>query len=257
MSIISVNNVSAAPWGKPLLKALSFTLEAGTITSVIGPNGAGKSSLLHILAGGHPVSDGDILFLDKPMASYSAALRARHIGVLPQHASLTFPFTVKDVVRLGRTPHASGRRADIKIVNEVLEATDTAMFASRVYTELSGGERQRVQIARALAQVWREEDAPGRVLLLDEPTSAMDLAHQQHLRHLLKTVAANGCAVMFITHDFNMACSTADEVIVIHKGAVAAAGSVRDVITSQMFMDVFDVSVYISGDLAFPQVLIT
>ncbi|PIE39248.1 MAG: heme ABC transporter ATP-binding protein [Gammaproteobacteria bacterium] len=257
MSILSVHKVSAAPWGTPLLKDLSFSLDAGTITAIIGPNGAGKSSLLHLLAGGHGLSAGELLLQGRPLGDYRLAERARHIGVLPQQASLNFPFSVEEVVSLGRTPHASGRLADRQIVQEVLEAVDINAFAQRIYTELSGGERQRVQLARALAQIWREQDAPGRVLLLDEPTSAMDLAHQQRLRHLLKEVAASGCAVVLITHDFNMACSCAETLIVINNGAAVAAGTVNDVVTPRMFMDVFGVSVYINRDLAFPQVLIT
>lgn len=256
MDVLRLDNVSASPWGAALLRDVSFSLASETITAIIGPNGAGKSSLLHVMAGGSKVTAGDVNFLNKPLLQWPASERSRHIGFLPQSSRLSFPFTVEEVILLGRTPHECGRRCDRAIVQEVMAATDTDVLAQRPYTQLSGGEQQRVQLARCLAQIWREEDAKGRLLLLDEPGSAMDVAHQSKLKKLLKMMAQRGCAVAFVMHDFNMANAVADKVLVLRDGNVVAWGGVNEVITETMFLDVFDVSVYIRHEMGYPQVVV-
>jgi len=240
-----LQNVCAAPWGSPLLRDISFELALGQVLGLIGPNGAGKSSLLHCIAGGIPASAGQLLLNGLPLAQMQSQLRARSIAMQVQHPVLNFPFTVEEVILLGRTPHASGQSNDRKILREVMTATDTAQLGQRPYTQLSGGEKQRVQLARAVAQVWREEDASQRLLLLDEPNSALDLSHQRMVLELVKQLAGTGCAVVLASHDFNLLSPHADQLLLLQQGAQVGYGPPADVLTRDMFQQVFSVQVHI------------
>ncbi|NNC99480.1 MAG: ATP-binding cassette domain-containing protein, partial [Gammaproteobacteria bacterium] len=176
MATLSIHNLRVcAPGSKHvLLDDISCTVSGGEILAVVGPNGAGKSTLLQTLAGDIETYEGSIDF-----ANVSSAIkcRARQLAVLPQFSLLSFPFRVDEVVRLARIPHQTGNAVDEEIIAAALDAMDISCLSHRLYTELSGGEKQRVQLARVLAQVWRAEDADGgqRILLLDEPTTALDL----------------------------------------------------------------------------------
>ncbi len=149
--------------------------------AVVGPNGAGKSTLFRLLSGEwHPAS-GQVSFNGLALERWSLDRLARVRAVMPQSSSLSFPFLVREVVRMGRMPHDTGHEQDEAIVSEVMQVCDVARLAQRHYTSLSGGERQRVQLARVLAQIWMPVSGGRRLLLLDEPTSALDLAHQLYL----------------------------------------------------------------------------
>ena len=183
MAGLDLHRVSAAPWGAPLLQDISLQLAEGRVLAVIGPNGAGKSSLLHTIAGGLAVASGELHLDGRPLAGWPERERARALALQAQHSALNFPFTVEEVVLLGRIPHDSGSAERLR---------------HRPFTQLSGGEKQRVQLARAVAQVWRREDAPCRLLLLDEPSSALDLAHQRMVLALVSRLAADGVAVVLV-----------------------------------------------------------
>lgn len=212
---------------------------------VIGPNGAGKSSLLHCIAGGITPNAGEIMFNCTQLATMKSVQRARCLAMQVQHSVLSFPFSVEEVILLGRTPHASGQAADRVILQEVMKATDTSELRDRPYTQLSGGEKQRVQLARAVAQVWREEDSPQRLLLLDEPNSALDLSHQRMIMELVKQLTGHGCAVVVATHDFNLLSPHADQLLVLREGTQFSHGLPGGVLTASMFREVFDVNVSI------------
>ena len=245
MKTLSVNNLCASPYGRPLLKNISFELAAGQVLGLMGPNGAGKSSLLHGIAGGIATDSGDIALCGKTFKDWHALHRARALSMQVQHSALNFPFTVEEVILLGRAPHATGEACDREVLAQVMAATDTGRLRHRPYTQLSGGEKQRVQLARAVAQVWREEDAQARLLLLDEPNSALDLSHQKMVLELVSHLAANGCAILLATHDFNLLSSHADELLVMHEGRQHSHGSANEVLTPAMFREVFDVQVLI------------
>jgi iron complex transport system ATP-binding protein len=170
--------------------------------------------------------------------------------VLPQLSQLDFPYTVEEVVGLGRTPHDTGNAGDREIVCEAMAAFDVTALRHRRYTELSGGERQRAQLARVFAQVWR----PGeRLLLLDEPTSALDLAHQQQVMAVVAELAATGCAVVMVVHDVNLLAAHADRLLTLHHGRAYALGTPREVISETLFREVFAARVHlgrhpVSGD---------
>ncbi|RLQ22808.1 heme ABC transporter ATP-binding protein [Seongchinamella sediminis] len=247
MDGLQLRNLCASPWGSPLLRDINFALASGDVLGLIGPNGAGKSSLLHCIAGGLPASAGQLLLGGEPLADIPTRQRARCIAMQVQHPLLNFPFTVEEVILLGRTPHASGQRGVRQILREVMAATDTAGLARRPYTQLSGGEKQRVQLARAVAQVWREEDAPQRLLLLDEPNSALDLHHQQMVLELVGQLASRGCAVLLASHDCNLLSPRVDHLLLLDKGAQAAYGTPAEVLTREMFSQVFAVQVHIQA----------
>lgn len=245
MSTLALHSVSAAPWGDELLANIDFTLEPGGILALAGPNGAGKSSLLRLISGDVPCSAGSLAFRDRPLGDWSLQARAQHLAVLPQLSLLNFPYTVEEVILLGRIPHDSGRIRDREILANVLQLTDTASLRERLYTQLSGGEKQRTQLARVLAQVWQETTLHGKLLLLDEPTSALDMAHQQQMLSTVKLLAQRGCSVVLVIHDLNLAASIADQVLVLDNGQQVALGPPDEVLTPQLFREVFQVDVAI------------
>ena len=164
--------------GTPLVSDVDLEVAAGSVTVMLGPNGAGKSSLLRLMVGDLAPSQGRALLHGEDVRAIASAERARSLAVLPQHSLLNFPFTSAEVVMLGRTPHDTGASRDARIVEEALEAVDGSYLSQRIYTELSGGEKQRVHLARVLAQVWEPLNGRECFLVLDEPTSSFDLAHQ-------------------------------------------------------------------------------
>ena len=243
MSVLQLREVSAAPWGRPLLSGIELSLDAGEVLGITGPNGAGKSSLLKTITGEVPLDGGELLLGGQPLGTISRAERARQLACLPQLSLLNFPYTVEEVVSLGRIPHDTGLAVDTAVAREVMQATDTLPLAERLYTRLSGGERQRVQLARILAQVWGPGSPPARLLLLDEPTSALDLAHQQLLAATVRRLADSGCAVVLVVHDLNLMAGLADRVAVLAQGRLAAEGKPGEVLTEALFQEVFGVEV--------------
>jgi iron complex transport system ATP-binding protein len=158
---------------------------------------------------------------------------------------LNFPFTVAEVVALGRIPHTTGKQRDREITAEAMAATDVLTMRDRLYTQLSGGEKQRVQLARIFAQVWTAAEQDHRLLLLDEPTAALDMGHQHLLTGLLRTLAGRGCSIVLVLHDFNILASVADTVSALHEGRFISQGRPADIFTSQLFKQVFDSEVEI------------
>lgn len=244
MNGLSLRNGCAAPWGYPLLHDIDINLASGNILGIVGPNGAGKSSLLQVLSGQIPLSQGNLTLQGIPVRQWQPLLRARSIAQLSQHSTLNFPYTVEEVILLGRTPHATGAIIDGRVIEEVMDVTDTLSLRHRLYTQLSGGERQRVQLARVVAQLWRADDAAARLLLLDEPNTALDPAHQQMVLGLISRLAADGIAVALVMHDFNLVATVADQVMVLDGGRPVATGTPLEVFTEDMFERVFKVSVH-------------
>lgn len=246
MSALQLNKVGAAPWGDELLKDINLNLAPGQVLGIIGPNGAGKSSLLQVLSGQVAPSHGELLLNGTAFPHWDRLDKARAVGLLPQASSLNFPFAVEEVILLGRTPHRSGASDDQAVLEAVLVATDTVQLRHRLYTQLSGGERQRVQLARVLAQLWRSDDAATRLLLLDEPNNALDPAHQQMVLSNIQRMADEGAMVAMVMHDFNAVARAADQVLVMDQGRQVALGSPQEILTKQLFADIFNVDVLIS-----------
>lgn len=243
MVVLKLDGLGASPWGPPLLHNINLQLEEGQLLALIGPNGAGKSSLLHAVASGLAIDSGEIELDGRSLGDWPHRERARALSLQTQHSALNFPFTVEEVVLLGRIPHHSGSAIDRQILDEVLDATDTTTLRHRLFTQLSGGEKQRVQLARAVAQVWRRVDSNCRLLLLDEPSSALDLSHQRMVLNLVRRLAQSGVAVIISTHDFNLVAAGADQVLVLRQGAQHSCGTPAEVLRPEMFSHVFDVDV--------------
>jgi len=257
MSVLELCHISAAPWGPALLDDINISLEPGNILGLAGPNGAGKSSLLRLIAGDIQSNGGELTLGGQPLGHWTPQQRAQRLAFLPQMSLLSFPYTVEEVVLLGRTPHASGSEIDREILEQVLELTDTLDLRHRLYTQLSGGERQRTQLARVFAQVWDGASLAGKLLLLDEPTSALDLAHQQQMLSAVQLLARRGCAVVLAIHDLNLAASIADTVLVLDNGRQVALGAPQQIFTPELFKQVFQVDVIVSNhpQQGFPMII--
>ncbi len=218
-----------------VLDAVDFAVRPGETVALVGPNGAGKSTLLGVLAGDVVPSRGEVTLDGERIAGVGATALARRRAVLLQHQGLSFGFRVADVVRMGRSPWHRTQQAvhDDEIVDRAMALTDVDAFAQRVFPTLSGGEQGRVSFARILAQ-----EAP--VLLLDEPTAALDIRHQEALLGIARATARAGSAVVLVLHDLSLAAAYADRVCLLAGGRVAADGTPEEVLTAELLGDVYE-----------------
>ncbi|MEU9256086.1 heme ABC transporter ATP-binding protein [Streptomyces sp. NPDC048270] len=219
---------------REVLAGIGLTARAGEVLALVGPNGAGKSTLLAALAADLPAASGEIRIDGRPVHAWSPPDLALRRSVLPQSAALSFPFPVADVVRMGRAPWAGTPFADAdeEAVAAAMAATEVADFAARPFSALSGGERARVALARVLAQ-----RAP--LLLLDEPTAALDLRHQELVLRICREQAAAGDAVVVVLHDLGLAAAYADRAAVLHDGRIAAVGPPAEVFEDALLSRVY------------------
>lgn len=237
--MLELKNISVKKGAAFIVSDVSLSLTAGEILSVIGPNGAGKSTLISAILGDVGLEAGQINFACAPIHAQPLQARARHIACLPQTSVLSFPFTVEEVVMLGRVPHSSGAKADRIIVEQAMALMDIGYLYGRPYTALSGGEKQRTQLARVMAQIWRKPDAEPRLLILDEPTSSLDLGHKQQLMAAVKYFAEQGVAVLMIEHDLNMVANYAHQLLALQCGHVVAYGEVSTQLSSALIKTLF------------------
>ena len=253
-TILDVRELSVSIDQRQLLIDVSFSLKAGEVTAIVGTNGAGKSTLLRAIAGDKPFTPTKIVdekhlsgiyFCEKSISRWSQQELAKHIAVLPQISQLNFPFTLADVVGLGRIPHSTGAQLDGEIVEAVMQATDVVHLKDRFYTQVSGGEQQRCQLARVMAQIWRSEDATPRLLLLDEPTAALDLSHQQQLMCAVQNFSKQGVAVLMVVHDINLASTYADNIIALQQGRILCNGPVAEVLNQPLLDNLFGGDVHL------------
>lgn len=221
----------------------SFDFPQNGLITIAGPNGAGKSTLLGILAGLRAPYHGSCMFAEKEVRQWAKRDFARRVAFLPQSVRMEFPFTVEEVVLMGRTPYASGwfqTAEDRSSAEEAMATTDTLAFRSRDFRTLSGGESQRVILASALTQ--RPE-----VLLLDEPATHLDLRHQLSLYSLLVELSKSRLVVA-VTHDLNLALQFSDRVMVLEDGRIAGDGAPREVLNPGLIARVFGVQATVHGD---------
>ncbi len=237
--MLTLQNVSLSLDNKELLKGINLSVKPGELVVLVGPNGAGKSSLFKTITGEYKLSQGEIKIDLRPRASWPAVELAAKLAVLPQHSLLNFPFTVEEVVHIGRISKSTSQQENQIIVEKALLQADVLHLADQAYTRLSGGEKQRVHFARVLAQVWETIPAGNRYLLLDEPTSALDLSHQHQTLGLAKEWAGQGVGVLVVLHDLNLAARYADRVIMLSQGEIVADGSPWEVLSSEQVAAVF------------------
>lgn len=216
--------------GHDALQGVSIEIPAGTMTALLGPNGAGKTTLLHVILGLLRPQAGQVWLAGRPLVSYSRPEMGRLVGLVPQTEHIPFAFSVRDYVLLGRAPYlhplevpGAGDRA---AALAALAAVGAEHLAGRPINALSGGEQQLAMLARVLVQ-------RPRLLLLDEPTSHLDLGNRAHALALLRTLQAEGITVLFSTHDPQAAASASDRVVLMRGGAVLAAGAAAGVLTAE------------------------
>ncbi|WP_434741399.1 heme ABC transporter ATP-binding protein [Micromonospora sp. SH-82] len=220
--------------GRPVLDQVDLQVRAGELHALVGPNGAGKSTLLAAISGDLPVAGGTIEVDGRAQADWSPVELAMRRAVLTQSSTLSFPFVVEEVVRMGRAPW-TGRpeeEHDDAVVAETMARCDIARFAARTYPSLSGGEQARAALARVLAQ-------QASVLLLDEPTAALDLHHQELVMRIARDRADAGDAVVVVLHDLALAAAYADLVTLLADGRIRAAGPPAEVLTAPLLTEVY------------------
>lgn len=223
---------------RQILGGVDVALRPGELVLLAGRNGAGKSTLLRVLLGAERPDGGSVSLHDRPLAQWPPRARAREVAFVPQEAETPFEFTGRELVALGRHPHrqrTSGLQPDdLAAIDRALAAVDAAPFADRPVTTLSGGEHRRIAVARALAT-----EAP--LLLLDEPTSNLDLEHALQLVMLLRRLAHAGRGVLIASHDLNLLAPHCDRVVLLHRGRVFAAGAPAEVLGPDQVQEVFGV----------------
>jgi len=237
--VLAARDVHVRVGKSRLLTDVSLSVASGEIVAVVGPNGAGKSTLLKVLCGDITPTRGEVTLHGRNLRAWQRRERARVMAVLPQESTLAFPFTVHEVVMMGRTPHDSGGPENQTIAHAALKAAGMSVFEQRIYPTLSGGERQRVHVARVLAQVWEELGDGPRYLLLDEPTANLDLAYQHHTLETFRRFAAEGAGVVAVLHDLNLAAQFADRIVVLRDGHQLASGCPHAVLTPGLIQAAF------------------
>ena len=241
--MLECRNVSYCIKGRTIVDEASIALVPGCLSVIIGPNGAGKSTLLKLLTGELKPSSGDVLLDGVELGSISAASLAARRAVVAQSTQLSFPFSVIEVVLLGATVPGFGQPSAVKVVAayRALEDVGLSGFADRIYTQLSGGERQRVHVARALCQLSSGENnrtAPP-ILLLDEPTSNLDLMHQVKVLNEVRRRVAQGWMALAVLHDLNLAAAFADRIILMSQGRITSTGNVDEVFRDDVLSEVY------------------
>jgi iron complex transport system ATP-binding protein len=238
MALLEAQRLSYTyPRGPAALRDVSLTIATGSLTALIGANGSGKSTLVRMLAGLLRPSSGRILLEGKLLDDWEPRLRARQIAYMPQTTTTAFPFRAVDVVLSGRTPHMERfhleSREDRDRAMEALECAGAAHLADRAVTALSAGERQMMILARALAQ-------EPRLLLLDEPSAALDLKHRAALiRTLARLREQRGLSVLMITHDLQLTGALFDRMLALRDGAVAAEGRPDEVLRGELLSEIY------------------
>lgn len=240
---IRLDGVSLSLGNTRILDSVSVDVGEGTFVGLIGPNGAGKTTLLRTLNGALAPDEGAVRVVGEDVHALSSKATSRLVATVPQTTSVTFDFPVREVVRMGRTPHRGRfegwRERDDEAVESAMRRTAVESLADRPVTEVSGGERQRVLIARALAQ-----ETP--VLLLDEPTASLDINHQVRTLELVSDLVADGTTAVAAIHDLNLAAHYCDALVLLSGGRVLSAGDPETVLTEGNLREAFDAEAVVS-----------
>nr|WP_254862632.1 ATP-binding cassette domain-containing protein [Halovivax gelatinilyticus] len=229
--MITIDQVTVAFGTRPVLESISTSIDPGGFVGLVGPNGAGKTTLLRAISGVKEPDSGSVFVDGIDVSACSSRESSRLVSVVPQDTSLSFSFSVRHLVEMGRTPYRSRFSPptveDRQLVDQALERTQTKHLATRNVDELSGGERQRVVLARALAQ-----DTP--VILLDEPTANLDVNHQVEVLGLAQSLVDSGKTVVAAIHDLDLAARFCDELIVLAGGDILERGPPSDVLDTEV-----------------------
>lgn len=239
----AVRDLTVDLGGEPVLRGLDLEVRGGEVLSLVGPNGAGKSTLLSALAGDLAPASGEVELWGRPIGDWHPARVARRRAVLPQAHRVSFPFTVAEVVAMGRAPWNGTPAAgeDAERIAEALVLAEAESLAGRAFTSLSGGEQARVMLARIIAQ-------QAGLVLLDEPTAALDLRHQEMVGRLCRELAERGSAVVAVLHDLDLAGAYSDRCALMDRGRIAACGKPVEVFDAERIGEVYRQPVKVETD---------
>lgn len=238
--MLRVDAITCTVKNNPIVREISFMVRPGEVLALLGANGAGKSTLMRLLCGERKPDSGSIHFFGRPLDAYSMEELAGKRATLHQHNVVNIPFLAGEIVMMGRYPHYRNNPAalDHRTVEETMKLCGVHHLMERSFLSLSGGEQQRVQLARVLSQVW---DVPGALLLLDEPTAAMDVLYQQQTLAIVKALARKGYMVVTVLHEINLAAQYADRILLLKHGRRWADGTPSEVLTPLNIYTVFSI----------------
>ena len=246
---LEARNATVQLGGACVLEDVSVRVEAGAVTAVIGPNGAGKSTLLRVLGGELQPSAGSVRLNDRPLAATGVGEQSRQRAVMLQPTPIAFDFFVSEVLAMGWVRGGAAQASATAAIDAVARDCAIDTLLERKFNTLSSGERQRVQFARALLQIWQPPHSAGaghaepanqqRYLLLDEPTSNLDIGQELKLLRLVRRTAAQHVGVLAVLHDLNLAARFADTVLLLDAGRAVAAGPPEEIFTAQRLSRVY------------------
>lgn len=251
MVMIRAENVSFHVEGRPLVERVSLDFGEGRLTAILGPNGAGKSTLLKLLCGQIKPAEGEVFFDGKPLGRWAPSELARRRAVLPQQTGIPFAFTAQEIVLLGRSPHGDASRCR-EMALEAMRVTESGHLAERIVGTLSGGELQRVHLARVLVQIGFPRVEANACLMLDEPISNLDPAHQHGTLEIARNLARAGVTVLLVIHDLNLAAQYADDLVLMKGGGVVFNGMPREALSVETIEKVFSVKARIVENPVWP-----
>lgn len=242
MNAIDARMLSVTLGDRQVLNEINLSLDFGKVLALVGPNGAGKSTLVAALAGDVDYR-GEIAINGADLESWSGRELARQRAVLLQSNQVAFSFSVRKVIEMGRNPwwKIASPEEDEQAISAAIEMSDVDHVLERVFGSLSGGEKARVSLARVLAQ-----DCP--IVLLDEPTAALDLSHQEDVMTIARNLADRGSAVVVVVHDLSLAAAWADEVAMLHQGRLIALGTPEQVLSAERIREVYGIAVHVLTD---------
>lgn len=234
--MLQAKNITYKVGDKKLLDDVSVTFEPGKLNLIIGPNGAGKSTLVKVLCNQVQPQQGEVLYGNKSLKTFSIAELAKVRAVLSQNIDLAFPLTVAEVVMMGRYPHFSGKPTakDTTACIEAMRFFDVLHMAERNYLTLSGGEKQRTNFARVVAQIWYPMPDSCRYLVLDEPLTFLDVHYQFDFMHkVIELLQAKDLVVVGVIHDLNLAAKFADQIVLLNKAKLLSSGNRETVLSKE------------------------
>ena len=227
---------------KVILDDISLHIKSGDMVSIIGPNGSGKTTMLKAISNEISITYGEINFINKNILDWDLNDFANKKAVLSQSNNLVFPFSVIDIVKMGRFPlkNKGNQIEENNLCKKILNIFDLDDYVNQNYITLSGGEKQRVQLARVIAQIW-SDDYSKKILILDEPTSYLDIKHQHLLFQFLKELNKKGLTIIMVLHDLNHALLNSNKIVVLKDSKLISFGETNNIITEELIKNVFEI----------------